>query len=31
MQDVLRCELKVDVGDALKLYSDAWESLRIGG
>jgi spermidine/putrescine transport system substrate-binding protein len=31
MEDVLRCELKVDVGDALKLYSDAWESLRIGG
>lgn len=31
MEDVLRCELKVDVGEALKLYSDAWESLRIGG
>jgi spermidine/putrescine transport system substrate-binding protein len=31
MQDVLRCELKVDVGEALKIYSDAWESLRIGG
>jgi spermidine/putrescine transport system substrate-binding protein len=31
MEDVLRCELKVDVGDALQLYSNAWESLRIGG
>jgi spermidine/putrescine transport system substrate-binding protein len=31
IEQVLNCELKLDVGDALKLYSDAWEKLRIDG
>jgi spermidine/putrescine transport system substrate-binding protein len=31
LEQVLKCELKVDVGQALQLYSDAWEDLRIDG
>lgn len=30
IDEVLNCELKVDVGEALSLYSDAWEALRMG-
>jgi spermidine/putrescine transport system substrate-binding protein len=31
IDQVLKCELKLDVGESLKFYSDAWESLRIDG
>ena len=31
IDDVLSCEIKDDVGEAIELYNEAWQDIRIGG
>jgi spermidine/putrescine-binding protein len=31
IDDVLSCEIKDDVGEAIELYNEVWQDIRIGG